>query len=120
MFARAYLANYLPVPLFKDDHTDPEGGISDDYDKASRRYNPSITFMIMARTYAVLAVLPWLSGLALCVVLDGVAAVAAILATVFALSAVALLVISAVVGAPAWGPAAWRWRRACVDPAPPV
>nr|UMO80299.1 hypothetical protein [Pandoravirus aubagnensis] len=120
MFARAYLTNYLPVPLFKDDHTDLEKGSCHDHDKASRRYNPSITFMIMARTYTVLAILPWLFGLALCVVLDGVAAVAAILGTAFALSAVTLLVISAVVAAPAWGPAAWRWRRAWADSAPPV
>ncbi|AVK76493.1 hypothetical protein pneo_cds_886 [Pandoravirus neocaledonia] len=74
----------------------------------------------MTRTYMLLAVLPWLFGLALCVVLDGVAAVAAILGTVFALVAVALLVVSAIVAAPAWGPAAWRWRRAWVDPTPPV
>lgn len=116
MFARAYIANHLVVPLFKDDHADLEQGSRNDHDGAPRSCTRSVTLTIMARTYALLAVLPWLFGLALCVVLDGVAAVAAILGTAFALVAVSLLVVSAVVAAPAWDPAAWRWRRAWADP----
>lgn len=117
MFARAYLAHRASTSPCGGDHRDLERG---DADVTRPTENSSIACVAMARARTVLVLLPWLFGLALCVVLDGVAAVAAILGAAAALAALALWVVSVVVAAPAWGPAAWRWRRAWIDSAPPA
>nr|UDO47025.1 hypothetical protein [Pandoravirus massiliensis] len=130
MFARAYLASHSGASPRRDSRADLERGhcvdsigdnnIGSNDDKATTRYNPSLASVIMARAYSIFAIVPWLFGLALCVVLDGVAAVAAVFGAVLILAALVFLAVSVVVAAPAWGPVLWRWRRAWIDPAPPV
>ncbi|AGO82184.1 hypothetical protein pdul_cds_232 [Pandoravirus dulcis] len=117
MFARAYLARRASTPPCGSDHRDLEQG---DDDAVHSTEKSPVAYVVMARAHAVFVLLPWLFGLALCVVLDGVAAVAAILGAMAALAALALGIVSIVVAAPAWGPAAWRWRRAWIDQTPPA
>lgn len=117
MFARAYLARRASTSPCGGDHRDLEQG---DGDAVHPTEKPSVACVVMARAHTALVLLPWLFGLALCVVLDGVAAVAAILGAAIALAALALWVASIVVAAPALVPAAWRWRRAWIDSTPPA